>query len=186
MAERQTAPDLSGIRGDHVGRYKFAAERVSGRVLDAACGVGYGSKILADAGCRVRAVDRSGAAIEYANTHYSHENIDYVQADVLTATGFFDWVVSFETVEHLQEDGALLRRFSGMAPKLLVSVPNESVLKYTKQRFPYHVRHYTPGELEAVLRGSGWNPVHWWSQLTTGEKVTPGTRGRTLIVEAHA
>jgi hypothetical protein len=49
--ERQVAPTLEGIRRDHVARYEWAARRLKGRVLDACCGIGYGTQILAKAGC---------------------------------------------------------------------------------------------------------------------------------------
>ena len=49
--ERQVAPSLDGIRKDHVERYKLAAEIFGGlSVMDVGCGVGYGAKVLADAG----------------------------------------------------------------------------------------------------------------------------------------
>lgn len=63
--ERQVAPDVSGIRRDHVARYEFVAGRLvpGSRVLDLACGVGYGAHILAKAGHKVIAVDASPEAI---------------------------------------------------------------------------------------------------------------------------
>lgn len=47
MSERQMQSDPALIRADHTGRYRFASKLVSGNVLDAACGCGYGSHILA-------------------------------------------------------------------------------------------------------------------------------------------
>src|SRR3954467_14298237 len=70
--ERQVAPTLEGIRADHVARYQFAAQLLKKptRVIDFACGVGYGSKILADAGHFVYGYDRDPEAIAYAREHY--------------------------------------------------------------------------------------------------------------------
>ena len=57
--ERQVAPTLDGIRRDHVARYEWAARQLAPEsvVLDAACGVGYGSRVMADAGMTVRGTD---------------------------------------------------------------------------------------------------------------------------------
>jgi len=58
--ERQVAPQLNGIRRDHVERYLWAARQLgaSCRVVDFACGIGYGAKILAEAGHQVVGFDR--------------------------------------------------------------------------------------------------------------------------------
>jgi len=104
--ERQVAPELSGIRRDHVARYEFVAAQLpkGSRVLDLACGIGYGASILAKAGHIVVAGDRSSEAIAYGREHYAHENITFIPGAV-EATGYwqslghFDAVVSFETIE---------------------------------------------------------------------------------------
>ena len=61
--ERQVSPTVDGIRADHVNRYKWAIDKTIGRVTDAACGIGYGSVILAEAGIKVRAIDIDAEAI---------------------------------------------------------------------------------------------------------------------------
>ena len=62
QGERQVAPTLDGFREDHLARYHFAAQRLAGKkVVDAGCGVGYGSFILAEAGCNVLA--RTGTSV---------------------------------------------------------------------------------------------------------------------------
>src|SRR5690606_38226492 len=67
-SERQVAPSLKGIREDHRNRYTFAcnilADVKPSHILDLACGIGYGAKMLADAvNCRVTAVDIDQKAI---------------------------------------------------------------------------------------------------------------------------
>ena len=80
--ERQVSPTLDGIRGDHRNRYQWAIQHVIGRVTDLACGVGYGSVILAEAGIKVRAVDIDSEAIAYAKEYYLHPLINYHCADI--------------------------------------------------------------------------------------------------------
>ena len=74
--ERQVAPTLDGIRRDHVARYEFAARVLPtpSRVIDFACGVGYGTRILGDAGHQALGFDVDKEAIAYARKHYAgHE-----------------------------------------------------------------------------------------------------------------
>ena len=94
---RQWGISLDEIRRDHVERYRFAASKLpKGLVLDVACGCGYGSKLLHDAGFEVIGIDISEEAIEYAKTH--HNGPHFVQGDATDAYGPFDAVVSFETL----------------------------------------------------------------------------------------
>ena len=180
--ERQVAPTLDGIRADHRSRYEWVAERVTGKlVVDAACGVGYGSKILADKGCRVRAYDRNPEAIAYAQEHYAARDAEYVVGDLYDVAypTHADAVVCFEALEHVKQPGRVLQRFRTMAPRLYVSVPNESDFPFMGWKF--HERHYRKAELEELLLGNGWLVKEWWGQADTEAAPTPGASGRTLI-----
>jgi GT2 family glycosyltransferase/2-polyprenyl-3-methyl-5-hydroxy-6-metoxy-1,4-benzoquinol methylase len=100
------APDMDpGVMREHLVRYHDVAPRLAGRrVLDAACGSGYGSEILAGPAAAVTGVDRDHEAIAICRALRVHPDLDFVQASV-TATGLpdrhFEAVVSFETIEHL-------------------------------------------------------------------------------------
>ncbi|HKO93525.1 MAG TPA: class I SAM-dependent methyltransferase [Polyangiaceae bacterium] len=87
----------------HVARYEFALERIGGRVLNAACGSGYGNAILGRRALPV-GVDLYDAPLELARKHFPVG--EYHQGNVLEL-GFpadsFDAVVSFETVEHVSD-----------------------------------------------------------------------------------
>ena len=116
----------------HLQRYRFALERIEGlRVLDLACGVGYGSYVLAQVpGRSVTGLDLSPAAIAYGGAHYQRPGLRLCQADALTWTNDgapFDTVVSFETIEHLPDPVTFVARIAAlMKPggRLLVSAPN--------------------------------------------------------------
>jgi 2-polyprenyl-3-methyl-5-hydroxy-6-metoxy-1,4-benzoquinol methylase len=140
----------------HVSRYQFAAERFTGgRVLDCACGTGYGSKILL-----------AGMAQEYMGVDIDSETIDYAKAkyplaekgSYLCASGTslpfeseaFDYICSFETLEHIEEENGLLLEFARVLKKtgkLIISTPNEWPLKIV----PYHVREYDYVSFEKLL-----------------------------------
>jgi 2-polyprenyl-3-methyl-5-hydroxy-6-metoxy-1,4-benzoquinol methylase len=135
---RQVSPTLEGIRRDHRERYRLAASLIpdGASVLDAACGVGYGSWMLAGLSRprEVVAVDISPDAIAYARRHYSHPRVTFHCADLLACrfdAGRFDVIVSFETLEHIAEDRvflALLERRSAPDGMLVISTRNEDVL----------------------------------------------------------
>jgi len=172
--ERQVAPTLDGIRVDHTARYHFAASKIppDSRILDMACGVGYGSFILAqETDCAsITAVDISQDAISYARTHYATPKIGYIQGDCLDVAlppAAYDIAISFETLEHITDDSRLLRRFNELLVpdgKLILSTPNQLVKPYKPEKFPFHVRHYTPDELTALTGSAGFDIQAVWSQ----------------------
>jgi 2-polyprenyl-3-methyl-5-hydroxy-6-metoxy-1,4-benzoquinol methylase len=119
--------NISGIH--HLGRYTWAVEvlkqRSVKRVLDAACGAGYGSFMLASAlpDAMITGADYDERAVADARQSYQRSNLQFVAGSVTQwKLGEFDAIVSFETiehvphreimmqniVEHLSDDGCLL------------------------------------------------------------------------------
>lgn len=182
--ERQVATTLAGIRHDHVARYEWAAKTLpwASRVLDIACGIGYGTKLLAEAGHEATGADISQESIDFAREHFSHPLAIYQVAD---ASSFhiagFDACVSFETIEHIEDPRQLLIALRQQCSMLLASVPNEDVWPYDGQTF--HFRHYRPHEFESLLKFCGWSVVEWCKQRTTRSDVEPGKDGYTIIVK---
>ena len=181
--ERQVAPTLDGIRADHRARYAFAVERLTSPsralVLDAGCGIGYGARMLAEAGLAVWAHDCDPEAIAYGRAHYDHPAIRWSVADVCTSVCRTPAAaVAFEVLEHLARLGLALIRFPDY---LIASVPNRAVLPKV-ERFPHHVRHYDAQEFELLLAGAGYRVTAWWTQPSKRDAAPmPGTEGRTLI-----
>lgn len=101
-----------GVVALHLKRYEFALAWCEGKdVLDAACGVGYGSAHLARRARRVVGIDRSEGAIAYGRSRYAAENVSLVTGDVAQLPfedDSFDVVCSFETIEHLAAPEAFL------------------------------------------------------------------------------
>lgn len=158
--ERQASIDINGIDRRHRRRYEFALELLGSQppicLADAACGCGYGSRILAEH-FPVVAIDIDSSAIDFARRHYDHPNIEYILSDILAVDcpRPMDWVVSFETLEHIPEAAPLLTAFHRwLRPdgRLLISTPNESVRPFDRRDTPHHQRHYTTDELTAVLK----------------------------------
>jgi len=158
--ERFTPECPREIRYEHLHRYVFAAGLVKGlRVLDAACGEGYGSSILARHAAAVTGVDISPETIAHAQQRYPASNIDFQAADCAELPfedDSFDCIVSFETLEHLEPQDALLagfRRVLRPGGFLLISTPDKAV--YTDKmgnRNAFHVSELYRDEFEALLR----------------------------------
>jgi SAM-dependent methyltransferase len=184
-------------RGDHVTRYKFAVEVLKAAypdrlayVLDAACGIGYGSNYMAaNMSCEVLGVDIDRETVEYAKKKWPHKAVEYFQYDLRrgpyklqTAIWPFDAVVSFETLEHVDDAPSLVKTFSEVAPVLIASVPNENVTPFGSNSHPEHKRHYTPEEFTDLLEAGGYKIKARYSQKSKGwESPTEDTNGRTLI-----
>lgn len=184
---RQLSTTLDGIRGDHVKRYKFAASRIpkGSTVLDAACGIGYGTKMLYDAGNIATGVDIHPEAIQMAYTHYAGPV--YFVGDVRSYYNApYDAIVSFETLEHLEDPGPALERFSEACEGLLItSVPNEERYPFIKANFSQdefpHYRHYSPKEFEQLLNRFGFKVLERRCQKDKQGEVVLGTDGMFLV-----
>ena len=159
--ERFTPECVREIRYEHWHRYAFARRlAASKRVLDAACGEGYGSALLADVAAEVVGVDVDAATIAHARSRYAtRPHLRFEQGDA-TALAFadrrFDVVVSFETLEHLAAQEQLLAGFARVLADdgvLLISSPDKRT--YSEQagfRNEFHVRELYREELLALLK----------------------------------
>lgn len=173
--ERQTAVDFNAIRADHRARYDFAAEWLTPELararrgagplvgLDAFCGNGYGAARLASVPhVRMHGIDASEDAIAVAQEHFGSERVEFQARRFpceLPAESF-DFATCFESLEHVEEDEALLETLAGaLAPggMLFVSVPNEATLPIAHNAafFRFHVRHYLEQELVELAESKG-------------------------------
>jgi SAM-dependent methyltransferase len=143
------------VEAEHMCRYWWAAGLAAGRrVLDAGCGTGYGSSVLARAGAReVVGVDRAAEVLEAASAG-AHSGVRFERADLASLPfedGSFDLVVSFEAIEHVEDQervlDELVRVLAG-GGVLAISSPNRDV--YVPGN-PHHTHEYLPEELRDAL-----------------------------------
>jgi hypothetical protein len=173
--ERQLG-SLQEIELGHKRRYEFATERVYGSILDSACGCGYGSKMMWDAGCEVCGVDIDQATIEYAKKNYRGPDYEVKDVANLDLDEMFDWVVSFETIEHVPDPKMALVQFRKCANNLLISSPNSDFYpfnpeSYKGDQYP-HLRHYSPKEFDELLKSCGWEVIERYGQVKKFKPVT--------------
>ncbi len=141
----------------HLVIYEWIAERVAGkRVVDMACGEGYGSNVLAAGAASVVGVDANPEAHEHARLRYVRPNLRFERDLVESFSEPCDAVVFLQTIEHVEDPGAILEHFKSMlAPQSVafVSTPNLLTLAPAgaeKSDNPWHVKEYREAEFRAL------------------------------------
>ncbi len=156
-----------GERSDaHVIRYQLAADliRAGDRVLDSACGLGYGAYLLArhSACASVLGVDGSDHAVRYGALNFAavEARLRFEQAwlprDLAALPdASFDVIVSFETLEHIEDPQGLLAEFERLLRpegRIIVSVPNDWADATGQDPNPHHLHVYTLDKLRQQFR----------------------------------
>jgi SAM-dependent methyltransferase len=159
--ERFTPECVREIWYEHMHRYAFAAGFAAGRrVLDAACGEGYGSALMAHAGAKVLGVDIAQDSIDHARRRYAGVvGLSFAQGDVTRldqyADASFDLITSFETLEHVAEQERMVagfRRLLAPGGLLLISSPDKRTYSDLRgYQNEFHVRELYREQLEALL-----------------------------------
>jgi SAM-dependent methyltransferase len=166
----------AGPRSDaHLARYRWACRYLprGGAVVDAACGLGYGTAVMADVAgaARLIAIDESAYAIDYSRLLWgaARPHATFHRGDVRRVpaeTGAIDLVASMETLEHLADDGPLLEEFRRVLKPgglLVGSVPNLWVDEHGNDPNPFHFQVFDRSRLLDVI--SPWfDVVELWQQ----------------------
>lgn len=172
-------PEVRGtIWYEHWHRYAAVASLTRGRrVVDAACGEGYGSYLLAQSAASVIGVDVAPAAVAHAGQRYKHPNLAFTTGSVAALPlpdASVDVVVSFETIEHLHEQRAMLAEFRRVLVAdgvLAISSPNRPVYNEGGGvENHYHVRELDRDELAALL-GPDFPQQAWYAQRVLAHSV---------------
>jgi len=147
----------------HLARYLLAKEFVVGkRVLDMACGEGYGSYLMKQWGAEsVVGIDIDAETIEKAKELFQAENLEYYTSNAENVDFLdeksFDIVVSFETLEHVDEPEKYLHEIKRVVKDdgvVIISCPNDHYYYPTEAiTNPYHKRKYTFDEFVDLTQG---------------------------------
>lgn len=151
--------------------YYEALPYVKGDLLEVGCGEGRGVKILSGSVKSYTAIDKI-VEIE-SSVKAKYPDIQFLNMNVPPFEGLkdesFDTVVSFQVIEHIEEDKELLEemhrvlRPGGIA---IISTPN---IIWSLTRNPWHIREYTAKEL-IELTESVFSQVEAFG-ITGNEKV---------------
>jgi 2-polyprenyl-3-methyl-5-hydroxy-6-metoxy-1,4-benzoquinol methylase len=145
----------------HEAVYEWIAERIMGRrVVDLACGEGYGTKVLARTARSVVGVDANPEAFEHARAKYTTRTTRFERGLIDTWEGDVDCVVFLQTIEHVEDPDATLahvRELIGDAGIAFISTPNVLTLAPSgakKSDNPWHVREYRAIEFRELCERS--------------------------------
>ena len=144
------------IEAEHELRYRWCAPAAAGReVLDAGCGVGWGTALLAAAGpARLVGLDIDEDALAEAGERTRGLNVELRRGDLLRlpfGDRSFDLVTCFEAIEHVSDpDVALDELHRVLRPDgvLLISTPRRQP---SLRENVHHTHEYVPGEFERAL-----------------------------------
>ena len=162
-------PDRSSMRGDQRERYERTADAIAGlghphslRGLDAFCGDGAGTRLLADRlGAEVAGIDPRPDAIALAEDLADERTrFSAVDAALELPESGFDFVTCFESIERVDADLPFLARLAkALVPGglLFLSTPNEDALPLALNGdyFRHHQRHYRDLEIETLAASVG-------------------------------
>lgn len=154
----------------HLERYRFASQYArQGLILDIACGVGYGSQLLAQnaaPGAQIVAVDLAQEALAIAQSEYAAPNIEYIRADCMQFAWAmpFDTIVSLETFEHLDAPEKFFEKLIGLCKPdgtIIFSVPITPSVDVN----PYHKHDFTRERVRTLIEQCGWSIVDHVQQV---------------------
>ena len=155
MANIATAERVSLEKSDNyvfqrsVLAYHHAAELVGGDILEIGTGSGYGVEVIAPKATRYITVDK-----QLPQNPLQLENVEYYDMEVPPIefeNCSFDAVVSFQVIEHIEDDMTFVREVARVLRpegKFVVSTPNAPM---SLTRNPWHVREYKANELYNLL-----------------------------------
>jgi 2-polyprenyl-3-methyl-5-hydroxy-6-metoxy-1,4-benzoquinol methylase len=162
LTGERTLPDLPAENywfRRHLVVYEWIAARVGGtRVVDMACGEGYGADVLARSAASVVGVDANPEAHEHARLRYRRPNLRFERGLVESFAEPCDAVVFLQTIEHVEDPGAILEHFKSMLGEggvAYVSTPNLLTLAppgAEKSENPWHLREYRAAEFGELCR----------------------------------
>jgi 2-polyprenyl-3-methyl-5-hydroxy-6-metoxy-1,4-benzoquinol methylase len=124
---------------EHLRRYAAIRRFIYGRVLDFACGCGYGTHLLATNPeiSTIVGVDKDEESIKWAGQEYETTKCKFLCQDVTTLNQKFDTLVSLETIEHFEDNSIYHSVIENcQIDQIIISYPNKKSTHFN----PFHVR----------------------------------------------
>ncbi len=159
---------------DALVKYIFASFFVRDKkVLDIACGSGFGSFMLAQEASEVLGLDLSPEAINHSNENYKKENLKFIIGDAENnelPKDYFDIIVSFETIEHLKNPEKFVEQLRQSVKKegmIILATPNKKIVSpFNKEPIgKFHTFEFYKKDLEKMFKDKF--ATKWYGQRCT-------------------
>jgi len=170
------------IAYEHLHRYAYATTLVRNkRVLDLACGEGYGTKMLAAAATSVVGVDIDDSVIRHASEKYGSANVRFLLGSItavpLKDDHSIDVMICFEAIEHIEDQEALLREVERLLTPdgiFIVSTPNKAIYRdQSTEENPFHLKELYFEEFREILTRHFRNTRFLGQQIHPGSSIWP-------------
>ncbi|TAD99953.1 MAG: class I SAM-dependent methyltransferase [Bacteroidetes bacterium] len=134
--------------------YYEAAKLMQGNLLEIGCGTGKGTAIFSEKCSHYTAFDKNTELTN--NLSQKYPNFKFINQSIPPFVGMadhsFDSAVSLQVIEHIDDDHLFVKeihRVLKIGACAVISTPN---IKHSLSRNPWHVREYTPLQLETLLK----------------------------------
>jgi SAM-dependent methyltransferase len=152
--------------------YMAAIPLVGGDLLEVGCGEGRGVEVLMNQVNSYHGIDKIIQVIEKLKARFPQASFEQavIPPFLNVASEIYDTVVSFQVIEHIQDDRLFLQEiYRVLKPggKAIISTPN---IRHTLSRNPWHIREYTCEQLKLLCedifdkveaKGIGGNEKIW-------------------------
>lgn len=158
---------MRALRSYYDWSYQLLKEAIGLKVIDAGCGTGNFTELLADHGHQVLAIDLSPENLAVVCERFADkQNVKAVQYDLddsvtiaRLAEDTYDTIVCMDVLEHLADDRAMLSQFARVLPRggtLCIKVPALPWLFGSVDEASDHYRRYTKDDLVSKVRSAGF------------------------------
>jgi len=167
---------------EHIHRYFFASKFVKNKkVLDLACGEGYGVKILSKSAKSVIGIEIDKKTTMHAKKKYRGKNIKFITSSItqipIPGKHLFDVIVCFEAIEHIKEQKKIFEEVKRLLKKnglFVISTPNKKI--YTteeKNSNPFHEKELSISEFRNLLKSFFSNVQIYGQKASTSSNIWP-------------
>lgn len=157
--DERFVPEYNFSMFEHVHRYALASKLCNGgTVLDVASGEGYGTALLAKKASLVIGVEIDNTSVAAATKKYNASNLQFRQGSVTQLPlqdKEADMVVSFETLEHVNEQEQMISEIKRVVKQngiVVISTPDKKMYSDLKNfNNPHHVKELYKSEFIALI-----------------------------------
>lgn len=180
---------VNDITLEHLHRYAFASNFVKEKkILDIACGEGYGANLLSQYATHVTGIDIDNSSIKKAIDKYTSPNINFKQGsatEIPLPDNSIDVVVSFETLEHLAEHDQMIKEIKRiLIPMGLLIMSTPDKLNYSDKndlKNSFHIKELYENEFRDLIKNY-FKDVIFFQQQSSYSSVIIGEKNCQLKI----